>query len=344
MNSDEILKDYSIYLDLNQGYSVNTVATYKLNIFHFLIFLKEKKIKLKKINRDVISDYTFFLRNTKNNSSKSIRLKIAILRSFFKYLKEKLEILKNNPIGKGDFRYRVEKKDAKSLGENQIDSLLKCLMAEKEKLSKLLFTTSGKKILLNKQFFAFNRDYLLIKLLLSTGLRISEALNIKIRDIDFADKSIMIRGKGNKLREVFFDIDGLEKDFLDYVEDIKKLSLNHDYMFVSIKNYSRLTSRGFQLLLKKYLNMAGITTAITPHNLRHTFASISIEKGCNIKAVSQLLGHSNVQITIDTYTHLSNEHVREVIKRCNPLSKEMIPLDERIENRLKSLVYLAKTG
>lgn len=184
----------------------------------------------------------------------------------------------------------------------------------------------------------------MIKLLLSTGLRISEALNIRNKDIDFIDKSIAINGKGKKIREVFFDIHELEDDFLKFINKVKEQSLNHDFIFVSIKNYSKLTSRGFQLLLKKYLKLAGISKIITPHNLRHTFASISIEKGCNIKAVSQILGHSNVNITIDTYTHLSNEHVREVIKRCNPLSKEIITLDERIENRKKSLVYLAKTG
>jgi site-specific recombinase XerD len=344
MKNDDILKDFLNYLDLNNGYSPNTIKAYRLGVVHFLFFLKDKGFKIKRINKKAIEEYIFFLRNKKNNSSKSIRLKIAILRSLFRYLNESLKILKDNPIQKGDFRYKVEKKDAKSLSENQIESLLKVLLVEKNRLLELLSFTEGKKTLLNKQIFALNRDYVLIKLLLSNGLRISEALNIRINDIDFIDKSILIHGKGNKLREIFFDINEVEKDFLNYINEIKKLPLNHDYMFVSIKNYSKLTSRGFQLLLKKYLNMAEITTAITPHNLRHTFASISIEKGCNIKAVSQLLGHSNIQITIDTYTHLSNEHVREVIKRCNPLSNEVIPLEERIENRLKSLVYLAKTG
>lgn len=344
MKNDGILKDFLNYLDLNQGYSINTVATYKFNTYHFLVFLEDKKIKLKRINKNMISDYIFFLRNIKNNFSKSIRLKIAILRAFCRYMNEELKILKHNPIEKGEFRYKIEKKDAKSLSKNQIDSLLPVLLTEKERISELLSGTNGKKILLNKQIFALNRDYVLIKLLLSTGLRISEALNIRIKDIDFIDRSIRIYGKGKKLREVFFDIEELEKDFMNYIDDVKKLILDHDYIFVSIKNYSKMTSRGFQLLLKKYLKMAGITTMITPHNLRHTFASISIEKGCNIKAVSQLLGHSNIQITIDTYTHLSNEHVRAVIKRCNPLSKEIISLDERIKNRLESLVYLTKTG
>lgn len=147
MKNDDLLKGFSIFLDLNQGYSINTVKTYMLNASHFLVFIKDKKIKLKKIDKNIISDYIFTLKTIKNNSSKSIRLKIAILRSFFRYLNETLKILKHNPIEKGDFRYKVEKKDARSLSEKQIDLLLHALLTEKECILKILSDTSGKKII-----------------------------------------------------------------------------------------------------------------------------------------------------------------------------------------------------
>jgi site-specific recombinase XerD len=344
MKSKNLITDFTNYLDLNLGYTESTIKTYKLHASRFLEFLKAKNTKVKKIDRAIIEKYVYLLRNEKKNASKTIRLKIAVIRSLLKYLNEVIKTVKMNPIQKGDFRYKVEKKDAKSLSEKQIESLLNILVQEKDILEKRLADTTGKKKLLYKQLFAVKRDYILIKLLLSTGLRISEALNIQLKDIDFIDKAIIIHGKGGKIREVFFDIEELEDDFIDYVNYIKELSLEHEYIFISIKNFTPITSRGFQLLLKKYLKLAGISTVITPHSLRHTFASISIEKGANIKAVSQILGHADVQITINTYTHLSSEHVRQVMKRCHPLSKEIIPLNERIENRLKSLVYLAKTG
>ena len=344
MEIKKILFDYAHYLDLNLGYADSTIKTYRLHASHFLEFFNTKKTKLKKMDRSVIEEYVYFLRNEKKNASKTIRLKIAVMRSLLKYLNEVTKTVKHNPIQKGDFRYKIEKKDAKSLSVNQIESLLNILVQGKERLEQLLSSTIGKKKLLYKQLFAIKRDYIFIKLLLSTGLRISEALNIQFKDIDFIDKAIIINGKGSKIREVFFDIAELETDFVDYVNYIRELSLEHEYIFVSIKNFKQMTARGFQLLLKKYLKLAGISTVITPHSLRHTFASISIEKGANIKAVSQILGHADVQITINTYTHLSSEHVRQVMKRCHPLSKEIIPLNERIENRLKSLVYLAKTG
>jgi site-specific recombinase XerD len=344
MKTNVMLSDYVNYLDLNLGYSGSTIKTYKLHASHFMDFLESKNIKLNKIGKGIIEEYVCFLRNVKKNASKTIRLKIAVIRSLLKYLNEVTKTLKKNPIKKGDFRYKVEKKDSKSLSVNQIESLLNILVGEKDKLDQRLGEVTGKRKLLYKQLFAIKRDYVFIKLLLSTGLRISEALNIRFKDIDFIDKSIIITGKGKRIREVFFDIEELSNDFVEYVNYIKDLSLPHEYIFVSIKNFNQMTSRGFQLLLKKYLKLTKISTVITPHSLRHTFASISIEKGANIKAVSQILGHADVQITINTYTHLSSEHIREVMKRCHPLSKEIIPLNERIENRLKSLVYLAKTG
>jgi len=121
-------------------------------------------------------------------------------------------------------------------------------------------------------------------------------------------------------------------------------SLDHDRLFVGIKSYASLQPRGFQKGLKGYLKQAGLRTSITPHTLRHTFATVMIEKGANVKAVSQILGHSNCQITIDLYTHLSSEHLRAVMQRCNPLSKEVIPIEERIEMRKKYLPYLEETG
>ena len=120
MKIKKIISDYTNYLDLNLGYSVSTIKTYKLHASHFLDFLKGKNIKLNKIDKGVITEYVYFLRNEKKNASKTIRLKIAVIRSLLKYLNEVTETLKKNPIQKGDFRYKVEKKDAKSLSINKI--------------------------------------------------------------------------------------------------------------------------------------------------------------------------------------------------------------------------------
>lgn len=331
-------------LDVEQGYALNTVKTYRWILKNFLEFIDGKKIKLKKLKRETILEYILYLREERKNCSRTIRLKLYALRSFLRYLTEYVKLYSRNPMAPGDFKYKVEKKEAESISEDQIESLLDTIESEKQKAEDALATTGGKKTLWEKKVFAANRDLVIVKLLISTGLRISEALGIRLKDIDFVDRSIQILGKGKKYRLVFYDLEGVEDEFLGYIKEWEKLGLEHEYLFVSIKNYTRLTSRGFQLLLNKYVEKARLRRSITPHTMRHTYATISIEKGANIKAVSQILGHTNCEITIDLYTHLSNEHLRAVMQKCNPLSKEVISIEERIEGRKKHLAYFGRTG
>ena len=136
----------------------------------------------------------------------------------------------------------------------------------------------------------------------------------------------------------------LQEHLLPYLKARKALDLPHDRLFVSSKSYAPLGSRGVQKRLKDYLRAAGLRTSASPHTLRHSFATVAIEKGANIKAVSQIMGHSSCRITIDLYTHLSNEHLRAVMQRCNPLATEVIPIAERIETRKQHLAYLEATG
>ena len=341
---NKYLEQFIHCLDIEWGYSRNTIRTYRWILKGFLRFIERDKTRLKKLKKKHIAEYVLYLREERKNASKTIRLKLDALRSFLKYLTENTRLYSRNPLSPSDFKYKVEKKDAESISEEQIVMLLDAIEREKQEAEETLRTTKGKKTLWGKRVFAAKRDMVIIKLLLSTGLRISEVLGIRIHDIDFVDKSIQILGKGKKYRQVFYDLEDVEDDFNRYIEEWKNLSIEHDYLFVSIINYRRLTSRGFQLLLKKYSKQARLRGSITPHTLRHTFATLSIEKGANIKAVSQILGHSNCKITIDTYTHLSNNHLRAVMQKCNPLSKEVIPLEERIEGRKKYLAYFENTG
>lgn len=341
---NKYLESFIRCLDVERGYSRNTMRTYGWVLKDFLRFLDSRKVKLKKLLKEHVAEYTLYLRVEKKNASKTIRLKVDALRSFLQFLTENIKLYSRNPLSPSDFKYKVEKKDAESISEEQIALLLDAIERENQKAEYALALAKGKKTLLEKRGFAAKRDLVIVKLLVSTGLRISEALSIKIKDVDFIDKSIRIFGKGKRYRQVFYDLEEVEDEFIGYIEDWKKLGLEHDYLFVSIKNYTRLTPRGFQLLLKTYIQHAGLSCSITPHTLRHTFATVAIEKGANIKAVSQILGHANCMITIDLYTHLSNNHLRAVMQKCNPLSKEVIPIEERIEGRKKHLVYLEKTG
>jgi len=341
---NERLSLYLRYLDVERGYSANTVKTYGRILEDFLEVLRKQGTTLRRLGKQELGEYVLILRQERQNSSKSIRLKLQAIKSFLTFLSEHTRALKHNPFGKRDFRYKVEHREVESLSETQLHVLLEAVEVRQQTALEGLKRAAGEKRLWQKRVFAAGRDLCLLTLLASTGLRISEALGIRLTDIDFVGKSILILGKGKKIRKVFFDLPQAEQRLLRYIKMWRALKLDHEYLFVSIKQYRPLGSRGAQKLLKDYLRTARLRASVNPHTLRHTFATVAIEKGANIKAVSQILGHANCSITIDLYTHLSNEHLREVMQKCSPLSSEQIPLEQRIEMRKKHLVYLEKTG
>jgi integrase/recombinase XerC len=341
---NDLLCLYLRYLDVERGYSANTLNTYTRILEDFLQFLDKRGKTVKRAGKQELGEYVLVLRQERQNSSKSIRLKLQAIKGFFTFLSEHTRTLKRSPFGKKDFRYKVEYREAESLSESQLQALLDAVELRQQQAQQGLKRTTGKTTLWQKRVFAAQRDLCLLTVLASTGLRISEVLGIRLADVDFVDKSILIRGKGKKIRKVFFDLPEAEQRLLSYIQTWRSLKLDHEYLFVSIKLYRPLSSRGVQTLLKEYLRAAGLRSSVSPHTIRHTFATVAIEKGANIKAISQILGHANCSITIDLYTHLSNEHLREVMQKCNPLCSLEIPLEERIEMRKKHLVYLEKTG
>ena len=341
---NEHLSLYLRYLDVERGYAANTITTYARILEDFLQFLGKQGKTVRRAGKQELGEYVLVLRQQRRNSSKSIRLKLQAIKGFFTFLSEHTRTLKRSPFGKQDFRYKVEYREAESLSEGQLHALLDAVEVRQQQVQEGLNTTTGKTTLWQKRVFAAQRDLCLLTVLASTGLRISEALGIRHTDIDFVDKSILIRGKGKKIHKVFFDLPEAEQRLLSYIQTWRSLKLDHEYLFVSTKQYRPLTARGVQTLLKEYLRAAGLRLSVSPHTIRHTFATVAIEKGANIKAVSQILGHANCSITIDLYTHLSNEHLREVMQKCNPLCPVEIPLEDRIEMRKKHLAYLEKTG
>ena len=335
---------YLRYLDVERGYAANTLVTYGRVLQEFLQHVARTAKRLRLLKKADVGAYVRVLREQRGNAAKTVRLKLQAIKGFLVYLTEQSRELRRNPLGTRDFRYKVEHKEVESLSEHQLGALLDAVQAEGRNVQKNLERAAGKKALWQKRLYGCTRDLCLFTLLASTGLRIAEALNITLADIDLLDKSIRIVGKGKKIRRVFFDLEQVERTLLSYLGLRQALKLEHEYMFVSTKAYRPLGCRGAQKLLKSYLAKAGLRTTVTPHILRHSFATIAIEKGANIKAVSQILGHANCSITIDLYTHLSSEHLRQVMQKCNPLSTIDIPLEERIEGRKKHLVYLEKTG
>ena len=165
----------------------------------------------------------------------------------------------------------------------------------------------------------FRRDRLILEMLYATGLRVSELVNIKCSDI--SSREIKVLGKGSKERYV---------EFGDYADEILKLYLsdgykklnqkNSEYLFLN-KNYTKLTDRGVRLILDKIITETSINKNISPHMLRHSFATHLLNEGCDLLSVQQLLGHESLTATA-IYTHVTTDRIKEVYFKTHPRAKK----------------------
>lgn len=274
------------YLKIEKNYSNHTIINYGKDLKIFLNFLEENNINnYKKIDYQLIRKFLEFLYD-ENYEKKTIARHISSLRSFFKYLikeniiKENPMILISNP--------KLDKKLPKYLYSEQIEQILS--IPDKT-------TPLGM------------RDLTILELLYSTGVRVSELVNIKIEDIDFNERTIKILGKGNKERIVLYS-KVLSNYLTDYLEKRNTFNPNHSYLFIN-KFGNKLTDRGVRLIIDNILKKGMIDYHISPHMIRHTFATHLLDNGADLKCVQELLGHKNLSTT-QIYTHISDEHLRQV--------------------------------
>ncbi|OED30596.1 site-specific tyrosine recombinase/integron integrase [Methanosphaera sp. WGK6] len=280
------LEDYILELDI-QSYSANTLKTYKsiLNNFHNFL-LSEKRIKDEKGILRSFKKYLQHLKRDKEVSQNYLYLVTVVLKKFFEFA----EI----PIYDEIKAPKRTKSLPKSLNEQEVYDLIHAKDNEYDPEKS------------NPQNITRLRNKLILTLLYSTGLRVSELIKLKIRTIDEKERTIRVRGKGEKDRIVIFDDNTL---YLIH-EYLDKRGVENEYLFVSQKNHT-LSSRYIQLMIKDYAKAAGITKKVTPHILRHSFATHLLKNGVDIRAIQQLLGHSNLSTT-QIYTSVDMHTLKNV--------------------------------
>ena len=281
------LSEFLKYIDLEKNYSNYTLINYKDDLSFYLDFLNKENIDVLDSDYKVIRNYLSYMYN-KKYSSKTISRHISSLRSFYKYMLKENYIVKNpmtlisNP--------KQESKLPHFLYYNELETILN--IPDKS-------TPLGQ------------RDSVILELLYSTGIRVSELVNIKLKDINLSTRKIRILGKGNKERIVLYG--EYLKNLLDiYLNDGReKLVKNNQEYLVLNKNGSGLTTRGVRVIIDNILKKGEIDFHISPHVLRHTFATHMLDSGADLKSVQELLGHENLSTT-QIYTHVSNERLRKV--------------------------------
>ncbi len=273
--------EYRNYLTSIRKYPDNTVNSYLSDITIFKEYLSSLKINYLKVDKDIIREYLKVLGNS-NYKSSSINRILSSLKNYYDYLEYK-HLIEYNPL-KDLNRPKKEKRLPNFINNNDYEEIIK----------KSLERTD----------FIGRRNTLLLELLYSSGIRISEALNIKIKDINMGDKSIRILGKGSKMRIVYFG--EYAKEYLEEYLKVRNSSL--EYLFLN-KNNTLLTRRGAEYIISNLVKTSLLKKKVTPHTFRHSYATEMLNNGADIRSVQELLGHSSLSTT-GIYTHVTNEAVR----------------------------------
>ena len=301
----EHINSYISFLKNEKNYSNNTIISYKNDLLQLLNYLKEYKIikrdSIKYIDRSIMRKYIVYLKKC-DYSVRSICRKISTIRSFFKFLSREGIVDINPTINL--ITPKINKK---------LPSFLYL-----EEINKLIETPSGHTIL-------GIRDRAILELLYGTGMRVGELVNLDIRDIDLYDeKTVRVFGKGSKERILPLGNPSIKavQEYLTVRSIFRKnISIdknNQNALFLN-RFGGRLSARSIRRLLIKYMKMAGLNKKISPHVLRHSFATHLLGGGADLRSVQELLGHESLSTT-QIYTHITKERLKAIYKKSYPRS------------------------
>lgn len=298
------IEDFLQHLVVERGFSQHTLDAYRNDLGQFAEFLGERlegssqsEDVWRQVDLDLLNDYIADLRGRKGYRDTTTARKVAAIKSFFTFLAQ-------NGI--------IEEPPTESLGSPRVGRSLPKYLTEEE--VDLLLREADRPGTAESQ-----RDANILELLYATGLRVSELVSLNVQDVDFEESYIRCWGKGSKERIVYAHdkaLNGLQ-DYLS-TSRMSLLGTNKDEaaLFVNHRG-ERLTRQWVWNILKTYSKRAGIDRKITPHTLRHSFATHLLQKGASLRHVQELLGHSSISTT-QVYTHLTSEHLRDEYEKSHP--------------------------
>lgn len=299
MYLSELVNDFTEHLEVEGGRSLKTIENYRLYLERFIEFSGD--ITVDKITSEQVRRFRLWLNRHSNNNDQSLSLitqsyHLIALRGFLTYLSRRdIQSLSADKI----ILPKTTRKQVTFLHYDEVSSLLSQIDLDTE---------------------AGLRDRAIIELLFSSGLRVSELVSLNRDHINLNRREFMVRGKGQKDRPVF-----VSKGAAERVSDY--LASRHDSLvplFISYSrfagqtdtsgDYRRLRSRSIQRMVSHYAKMAGITKHVSPHTLRHSFATDLLMNGADLRSVQAMLGHSNISTT-QVYTHVTDQHLKDVFEK-----------------------------
>lgn len=300
----EHINSYISFIKNEKNYSNYTVISYKNDLLQLLNYLKDYKITrrndIQHIDRSIMRKYIVYLKKC-DYSVRSICRKISTIRSFFKFLSRE-GIVNINPTI--------------NLITPKIDKKLPSFLYLEE-INKLIETPPGNTI------FGI-RDRTILELLYGTGMRVGELVNLNISDIDLYEKTVRVFGKGSKERILPLGNPSIKavQEYLNSRNIFRKnisIDKNDPNALLLNRFGGRLSARSIRRLLSKYMKIAGLNKKISPHVLRHSFATHLLGGGADLRSVQELLGHESLSTT-QMYTHITKERLKAIYKKSHPRS------------------------
>lgn len=286
-------KEYLLY-ELN--YSVKTVATYYNVLQEFTNYIKAKHLVFTNFNNKEANLYKAHL-ISKGYENKTSSLHMSAVRSFYNYLIE-IKVINNNPFI-GLKNPKIAKKLPNFLKESETNSLFSSLNYEDD---------------------LEVRDYFILEMLYTTGLRVSELCSLKVSDLQ--NGLCKVKGKGNKERVVYYK--ACDSKLLNYYLNITRNNilngLKSEYLIPNKKG-NALSVRSIEYIVKKRTEAKNLKSKVTPHTFRHTFATDLLNNGADIRSVGELLGHESLSTT-SIYTHITSERLKSVYNNTHPRAKK----------------------
>ncbi len=303
---ENLKREFLEHLEIERGRSVKTIENYDHYLSRFLSFAKVGKPSA--ITENVVREFRLWLNRqsagvragrTETLKRKTQNYYLIALRAFLKYLRKR-----------GITSLSPERIELAKIGDRSLD------LISGDELSQLLKAPEGNDL-------QALRDRAILELFFSTGLRVSELCSLD-RDLDLRKDEFSVRGKGDKVRVVFLSEDAKNavRAYLEKRTDIDDALFVHTHARnAKADGSARLTPRSVERIVKCYAIKAGITRKVTPHILRHSFATDLLENGADLRSVQALLGHANIATT-QIYTHVTDAHLREVHKKFHHRNKE----------------------
>ena len=291
------IENYLVVCRDLKGLSPLTIKAYKIDLRQFNTYMQHKNCLVK----ECIIEYIDLLH--KRYEPKSAKRKIASIKAFYRYM-ETENIIDSNPFHKIHIKYKEPIVLPKTIPLSNVESILRHAYSEYAAST----STYQKQTKL--------RNAIILELLFSTGMRVSEVSNLKIENIDLKSNTIFIFGKGSKERIMCFSNRNIPILIANYLE-----KRNSDNQFLFINKLGNVYSeQSIRNMVNTYAKAAGVESHITPHMFRHTFATALLDEDVNIRYIQQLLGHSSI-VTTQIYTHISTNKIRNILECKHPRNK-----------------------